>query len=310
MDTIIEELKNSENICIIPKDVISLILQDNIQLHKVTARLNERATEAIEKLTEILSRTANEQSTHTSDLNERLDRLIERVSTNNSFVQPSEPNDVDSMLKKRREAVEKLTRNEELSKYYEQLINEPEPFVRREFRTRVNQTTTERELVHRRQQAIEKVQTEIKIMRDRIEEYTEKKRRIETSIQEYIASNEEKRGDIENKMSTQSRMTKEKFNRTTLRKLKQTDDQEKMNCQEYLITVAEESKHRTQMHRRPGRLNTSTLSPYWVLGFGIISCQQALSLAALGFLHLQSHGFFSYIWLYRNLLLTLLQVVF
>ncbi len=262
MDNIIEELKNSENICIIPKDVISLILQDNIQLHKVTARLNERATEAIEKLTEILSRTANEQSTHKSDLNERLDRLIERVSTNNSFVQPSEPNDVDSMLKKRREAVEKLTRNEELSKYYEQLINEPEPFVRREFRTRVNQTTTERELVHRRQQAIEKVQTEIKIMRDRIEEYTEKKHRIETSIQEYIASNEEKRGDIENKMSAQSRMTKEKFNRTTLRKLKQTDDQEKMNCQEYLITVAEESKHRTQMHRRPGRLKTSTLSPY------------------------------------------------
>ena len=259
---------------------MEVILRDNVKLHTSTNQLNERMVNAVEKLStsqeyiytleriSVAIEKLNEnhelesiQRNSSRDvLIERLDLLIEKIgTTNNTFQQREEEAlNIESELKKRKEAVEKLTRNQEISKYYEALLDEPEPFVRREFRTRVNRTTTERELVHRRTQAMERVRTEIKVMQDRTVEYLEKKAAIDQRIEEYIANHEEKRAEIEQRVTHQDRSVKEIFDRNTMAKLKKTDDEEKMNSYEYLITVAENDSlnyrgQSSRSRRRPGR---------------------------------------------------------
>ena len=219
IDAFLEELKQSSGICVIPKESLELLIRDNINLHTATQQLNERMVESIEKLNAFHERNATEQTEARRDLNERLDTLIEKISMNNPLSQQSSF-DVESELKKRKDIIEKQTRNQEISKYYDELLNEPEPFVRPEFRTRVNKTTTERELVHRRQQAIERVKTEIKVMEDRVVEWTEKKNELDQRFEEYLSANEEKRTDIERQMEAQVRTIKENFERTSLAKLK------------------------------------------------------------------------------------------
>ena len=118
----------------------------------------------------------------------------------------------------------------------------------------MNNNTTERELVHRRQQSIDKVNTEIKIMRDRVLEQTEKKTSIDQKIQEHLALHEEARSDVEEKMTFQDRTLLETFQRNTLMKMKETDNQEKMNSFEYLVkftTTTDSSLNYRGNHSRP-----------------------------------------------------------
>lgn len=239
MDTLLEELKNSSGICIISTSALEMIIRDNANLHRATHELNERVAKSAEQLNTFLESNAVEQTAARKDLNDRLDLLIEKISTNSSLSLSQDETDIEAILRKRKETIEKLTRNQEMSKYYEELLSEPDPFVRREFRTRVNKTTTDRELVHRRQQSIERVRTEVKVMEDRVLEYTEKKNSIDQKIEEYLTSNQDKRDSIEQQMGNQIKSVKDNFERNTMTKLRKTDDGEKMNSFEYLLTVAE-----------------------------------------------------------------------
>ena len=54
-----------------------------------------------------------------------------------------------------------------------------------------------------------------------------------------LISNQEKRVTIEQQMVNQIRSVKDNFERNTMTKLKNTDDGEKMNSFEYLVTVAD-----------------------------------------------------------------------
>ena len=276
VETLVEGLKGSQ-FCIVSNETMEMILRDNFRVTNEAHRINERLMDAIDKLNSFQETTAlgritlamekltqqNEleaiRETQSKDvLIERLDQLIEKISLSNSSLQEDNSNIIESELRKRKETIEKLIRNKEMSKYYEDLLDEPEPFVRREFRTRVNRTTTERELVHRRQQAIERVRTEIKIMQDRVLEYTEKKNAIDGRITEFLTNHEENRTEVEQQMTHQDRSTKEIFERNTMTKLKKTDDEEKMNTYEYLITVAENEAlnyrgQSSRSRRRAGR---------------------------------------------------------
>ena len=42
IDAVLEELKQSSGLCIIPKDSLELLIRDNINLHTATQQLNER----------------------------------------------------------------------------------------------------------------------------------------------------------------------------------------------------------------------------------------------------------------------------
>ena len=267
IETLIEELKNSEGYCIVPNKVLEVLVTENANLHTKTSELNERVTTSIERITqsiETLNRlfetSTTQQASHATELIHRLDSLIEKVSINNTLsTSTTEVSDMEAELKKRKETLEKLTRNEELSKYYEKLLAEPQPFVRREFRTHVNRNTMERELVHRRQQAIDRVKVEINVMQDRVAEYTEKKNVIDQRIADYLVANEDEKTDMEEKMETQSRTIKESFERNTLMKMRKSDDDEKMTTFEYLVKISDNSNslnyrgRSSRERRRPSR---------------------------------------------------------
>ena len=266
IDSLVEELKSSGGFCILPSSALEMILQDNQLLRTETHNTNgrvatalERISEAVEKMNGHFETSNTQQTTNNNELLQRLDQLIEKVSNNNSLPSTQSGINIDTELKKRKETLEKIIRNEETSKYYTELVGETQPFVRREYRTHVNKTTAERELVHRRQQAIDKVNTEIRIMKDRVTEYNEKKFAIDQTIEEYLSSHEDLREDIEEKKASQERTLLETFQRNTLSKMKETDDKEKMNSFEYLLKYTDSS---SSLNYRGGRSRPPHRRPY------------------------------------------------
>ena len=261
LETVLDELKNSsDGFCVIPKSMMELLIQENIQHRSNSNKVLQTLTRSIDSLNVLLEKTCTIQSSTNNDICTKLDALIEKLSNNNNNIVSSQTNtqdafNIDSELKKRKETVEKITRNEELSKYYQKLIEEDQPFVRREFRTQVNKTTGERELIHRRKQAVDKVKTEIAVMQDRVVEYLQKTS-IDERIQTYIAANEDSKTEIEEQMNAQDRTAKELFERNTLMKLKQTDDDEKMNTFEYLLKFSDHSLNSRGQSSR-GRIRAS-----------------------------------------------------
>ena len=254
-DALIEEVKKSEGICILPGSVIEMILTENKELRTETQNLNMILIEIIEKLS-----ASNTQATsNNNELIQRLDMLIDKVSSNNSLSTPQEEINIEAELKKRKETLEKIIRNDEMSKYYDKEIKEAQPFARREFRTHVNHNTSESELRHRKQQTIDKVKTEIRVMQDRVAEYELKKTAIDEKIEEFLSTHEDARNTITERMQSQERTLRETFQRNTLNKMKESDDLEKMNSFEYLLKFNSESLNyrgnssRTRNRRAPRR---------------------------------------------------------
>ena len=218
IDTLIEEVKNSGGVCILPSSALEMILSDNRNLKLETHDLNvkvttsiERVTVAIEKLNECFEASNTQAMNNNNELIQRLDLLIDKVSMNNSLSSTQEETNVEAELKRRKDVTEKIIRNEEMSNYYAALIIEDQPFVRREFRTHVNQNTSESELVHRRQQSIDKANTEIKIMQDRVAEFKQKRDAIEEKIERYLTTHEDVRTSITERMQTQERTLRDTF---------------------------------------------------------------------------------------------------
>ena len=248
IDALIEEVKNSGGVCILPSSALEMILSDNRNLKLETHDLNvkvatsiERVTVAIEKLNECFEASNTQAMNNNNELIQRLDLLIDKVSMNNSLSSTQEETNVEAELRRRKDVTEKIIRNEEMSNYYATLIGEEQPFVRREFRTHVNQNTLESELVHRRQQSIDKVNTEIKIMQDRVAEFKQKRDAIEEKIEGYLTTHEDDRTSITERMQTQERTLRDTFQRNSLNKMKEFDNQEKMNSFEYLLKFTSDS---------------------------------------------------------------------
>lgn len=253
VDTLIEEVKKSGGVCILPSSALEMILTDSKELRMETHNLNTRVTEAIEKLTECLQASNTQTTNNSNELIQRLDLLIDKVSMNNSLSSSQEETDIEAELKKRKEALEKIIRNEELSDYYAKQIGEEQPFARREFRTHVNQNTSESELVHRRQQTIDKVKIEIRVMNERVDEYKQKKTSIDEKIEEYLTTHEDVRTTITERMQTQERTLRETFQRNTLNKMKESDNTEKMNSFEYLLKFSDSLNYRGGSSRSRNR---------------------------------------------------------
>ena len=265
VDTVIEEVKKSGGFCILQSSALEMILSDSKALRTETHELNikvatsiERVTEAIEKLTQCFEASNTQTTNNNNELIQRLGLLIDKVSMNNSLSSSQEETDIEAELKKRKETLEKIIRNEETSEYYAKLIGEESPFARREFRTHVNQNTSERELTHRKQQTIDKVNTEILIMKDRVAEYEQRKAKINEKIEEYLTTHEDVRTTITDRMQSQERTLRDTFHRNTLNLMKESDNKEKMNSFEYLLKFSDSlnyrgSSSRTRNRRAPRR---------------------------------------------------------
>ena len=157
-------------------------------------------------------------------LSVKLDSLIEAVKHSNTVT--AAPSDVEEHLKQRKSLTERIVRNEFVTAYYDELLQEDRPFVRKEFRTKVHKNASDTDLRDRRQQTIDNVKWEIKIMQDRMVEFRDKKQKLDEKIEEFLKQNESSRVDVAERMQRMDTKTKEGYERDKLSLMKKTDAEE------------------------------------------------------------------------------------
>ena len=208
----------------------------------------------MDRLADIMENMSDQATTSTSNLDSRLDKLIEAVSRNN--IKAAAPSDIDELFSNRKQVIERRVRNEKLHTYYQELLNEDPPFVRREFRTHVNKTTPEGELEHRRKQAVNTVETEISIMKDRVTTCAEKQRKLEENIQKHLQElNDPAESEaITERMTKQERKITDEYEKVKMTFFRNFDTNEKVNITEFLVKFSDEKDRQNSKNSR-GRGN-------------------------------------------------------
>jgi hypothetical protein len=267
--SVLEALEGSDAVCIIPRESLELLLNNNtslqqqtLELQKQTVQLNTNVVNNLNRLADIMDSMTTHATTSTTSLDAKLDKLIAAVSSNN--VKATAVADIDHLLNNRKAIIEKRVRNEKLGDYYQELLTHDPPFVRREFRTHVSRTSTESVLDIRRKQSIATVEVEISVLREQLSTCVDKQQKLDESIQKYfqhIDEDETKR--ITDKMKEQEQKIADKFVKTKLEFLKKFDTDEKGQITDYLLKFSEDkqqkrSKRYWGRNRRPPRNWSST----------------------------------------------------
>ncbi len=266
--SVLENLEFSDAVCVITRESMDLLLNNNaslqqqtLELNKQTAKLNTNLVKTLDRLTGIMQSMADQSETSNANLGSKLDQLIEAVSKNN--VKATAATDMDDLFNNRKQVIEQKVRNEKLSNYYQELLNEDPPFVRREFRTHVSKTTPERELEQRRKQAKNTVEIEISIMQDRVTTCIEKQRKLDENIRKHLQEMDAGEAEtLTEQMTSQEQKITDDYEKTKMSFFKKFDEDDKGNVTEYLVKFSEDkdrysSKNsRGQNHRRPPRRGT------------------------------------------------------
>ena len=194
---------------------------------------NQILAQSLEKIANTMAEMSTNVVNTSTTLSEKLDSLIEAVKQNNTST--STTSIVDEHLKQRKSLTERIVRNEFVTAYYNELLGEEKPFVRKEFRTKVHKNASDTDLRNRRQQTIDNVKWEIKIMQDRIIEFNEKKLKLDEKIEEFLKRNENYREEITQSVQRMDTEAREEYERDKLSFMKQTDAEEKRFLTEYLL---------------------------------------------------------------------------
>ena len=264
--SVLENLEGSDAICIITRESMDLILNNNtklqqqmLELQKATVQLNNNVVNNLNRLADIMESMTTHATNSTANLDSKLDKLIEVVSRNN--VKATAVTDIDDLFNKRKDLIGQRVRNEKLSKYYEELLTQDRPFVRREFRTHVSKTTSESVLEIRRKQAINTVEVEISVLHDQLSSCTEKQRKLDENISKYFQEMDEaETHKIKERMNEQEQKIADGYEKTKLAFFKKFDENEKATITEYLLKITDDKDRNQgpknywgQNRRRPPR---------------------------------------------------------
>ena len=244
----INDLDNDDAVVIITRESLNLILGENASLQQKMLDLNQNVQRTLDRLAAVMETMTQQAATSNSSLHEKLDKLINSMSNNNATTSHF---DVESVFKRRKEILQQKCRSEKLSNYYEELLDVENPFVRKQFRTRVNKNTPEHELIHRRQQSIMTVKTEISIMKVRVTRCMEKQKQLDDSIQNYLegAAGEMQRKSITERVVRQEAKIYDDYVNHQLAFFKKIDDAEKETISEFLTKTVDTKPPRTQNPR-------------------------------------------------------------
>ena len=153
---------------------------------------------------------------------------------------PSEEEfDISTAVRRRNQLSEKIIRSELFSNYYDELLKEATPYVQPKFRTKVPKNAPERDLKHRRQQTISNVDTEIKIMRDRIVDWNNQCTEIDLKIEEYCNTHSTERDGIHGKIQNHRTKYRESYN-ANIKRMREEDERNKNDTFDYLLNVVDE----------------------------------------------------------------------
>ena len=207
-------------------------------------QLNTNVVSNLNRLADIMDSMTIHAKSSTSNLDSKLDKLIDVVSRNNS--KTTTVADIDDLLNKRKSIIEQRVRNEKLSDYYQELLNQDAPFVRRKFRTHVSKTTSESVIDIRRKKSIATVEIEVSVIRDQLSTYVEKQRKLDENIQNYFQQiDEDEAKKITDRMKDQEHKITDKFVKTKLAFLKKFDTDKEAKITDYLVKYSENKPQNT-----------------------------------------------------------------
>ena len=155
VEAIMQSLENS-NMCVIPTELLRVVLDDNFSMLTRTNEINEN----IAKSLDLIANNMNSNSTNlefgnnnTPIFNEnvitKLDELIVAINRTNiigaGISTPVKKQDVQKELKERYTLTEKMIHSEKLSELYTELLSEANPYAPSKFRTHVSADESESE---------------------------------------------------------------------------------------------------------------------------------------------------------------------
>lgn len=236
------QLVGNEDICLITKDALEVIIRENADTQRKLLEVHHSMAQSLELIAVNVAAMSTSVVSSSESLNQKLDSLTETIKRSNATLSISSTSNFEDILKQRKQFTEKIARHELLSRYYDELLNESTPFVRKEFRTKINKNASDVDLRYRRQQTIDNVKVEIAIMQGRLIEFAEKKRKIEERIENNLKLNEDMRDEIAERTSKEDRTAKEEYERDKLSLMKKTDDEEKRTIHEFLLSFQGEDR--------------------------------------------------------------------
>ena len=172
-----KELLQNEDFCIIPNELIKRILDGNNDRQDLLVESHQGMVQALERIAVAMETTAQSTQVLTQSLLAKVDVLISKVGTINTITSRDSQETSDNKLQKtvikivEKEA--KVVRATELSQYYNELLSRDVPYAPHKFRTLVNRSTPEYEKNIYNDDTIHKVSREVKLMEERIKNWTE-----------------------------------------------------------------------------------------------------------------------------------------
>ena len=141
-----EYLESSQEVfCVVTKDVLKAVIQDSAAAYNETLRLiqesNEKYSASLDALTNTLKETLDNHHLDSQAL--IVYQVIEAIKSKPATNQQSSEINIENQLKIRKDVTSRIVQAERLSTYYEELLTSDPPFVRHEFRTKVNKNTSE-----------------------------------------------------------------------------------------------------------------------------------------------------------------------
>ena len=108
-----EQSTNTDELCLITRDVLENILRENAEIRKLQLESLRNIEKSLEQISQ--SVTSSHAFNSADMLCLKLDGLIEAITRNNTTVTPPPSPDIDETLKHRKTLVEKMVRHELLS---------------------------------------------------------------------------------------------------------------------------------------------------------------------------------------------------
>ena len=158
--------------CVIPTAIFHIMLESM----KLLAKSIEISGDIVKSL-DVKVKPVYDAPTDVSstDILCRLDNLTSAISSSTSALKGgTEAQRLQKDLKVRSTLFQKKLHAEKVSQLYHELLSEDTPFAPPKFRKHVSATAKESEKKYRRMNAIHRVQTEINIMTDNIEEWNDR----------------------------------------------------------------------------------------------------------------------------------------
>ena len=134
--SIAEQLLSREDLCLITKEALDVLVRENADTRREQMEIQRSIAQSLEIISRTMAESNVQSSSKSATLCQKLDDLTEVIKQSNASLSNTSTN-VDQFLKQRKHITEKIARHQLLSAYYDELLNEQSPFVRREFRTKV-----------------------------------------------------------------------------------------------------------------------------------------------------------------------------